>query len=65
MIHLGKERLEGGCILQIALLVDDVNAMTGKFKGRGVEFDFGYPKTAAFGGGLTAKFSGPGGEKIE
>ena len=65
LIHLGKEMLEGDHILHIALRVDDLNAMTEKLKSRGVAFDPSYPKTAAFGGGLTAKFSGPEGEKIE
>ena len=65
LMHLGNAKIEGEPILHIALRVDDVNAMTEKLKSRGVEFDPGYPKAAAFGGGLTAKFSGPSGEKIE
>ncbi|RDW21386.1 hypothetical protein CWR48_02995 [Oceanobacillus arenosus] len=65
LMHLGKSKVEGDRILHIALRVDDVNAMTEKLTKQGVEFDPDYPKTAAFGGGLTAKFSGPDGEKIE
>lgn len=73
-LHKGLENLElmhvenpeeGNRILHIALRVDDVNAMTEKLKKQGVEFDPGYPKAAAFGGGMTAKFNGPDGEKIE
>ena len=65
LMHPGNPENEGDRILHIALRVDDVNAMAEKLKSNGVELDPGYPKAAAFGGGLTAKFSGPDGEKIE
>ena len=65
LMNIGESKAEGDRILHIALRVDDVNAMTEKLKSQGVELDPGYPKAAAFGGGLTAKFSGPDGEKIE
>ena len=65
LMHSGQSKIEGDPFLHIALRVDDVNAMTEKLQSRGVEFDPGYPKVAAFGGGLTSKFSGPDGEKIE
>ena len=65
LMNIGNAKFEGEPILHIALRVEDVNATVEKMKNRGVEFDPGYPKEAAFGGGLTAKFSGPTGEKIE
>ena len=64
-MHVGRVKLEEDRNLHLALLVEVVKTMTEKMNSRGIDWDPGYPKAAAFGGGVTAKFSGPESRKIE